>query len=78
VKSKAFNFHYNKPESLRQNRNVLTVHQAGKCHLVHHLIVNVPITTRHRKQQPRCVMAGKGVVSLSTVGGLVTATIDEG
>lgn len=61
--AKAFHFHYNKPESLRQQRNVLTVHQAGKCHLVHHLVVNVPTRTRHRKTQPRCVIAGYGTVT---------------
>lgn len=56
---KAFWFHYNKPESLKQNRNCLTFHCNGSCYIINHLDISVPITTRHRKKQPRCVMAGK-------------------
>ena len=74
--ARAFYFHYNKPESLKQKRNVLTVHQSGICHLVHHLIVNVPVSTRSRKTQPRCVLAGKGVLTLQLGEDGVTAVID--
>lgn len=76
MKARAFHFHYNKPESAKQKRNVLTVHQSGICHLVHHLIVNVPVRTRNRKTQPRCVVAGKGVLTLYESEDGVTAVID--
>jgi len=59
---RVFWFHYNKPESLRQKQNILTVHQAGVCHLVTGIQCNVPIETVNRKTQPRCVLKGKGVV----------------
>ena len=69
---RAFFFHYNKPESLRQKKNILTVHQGKVCHLVTDVICNVPIQTSHRKEQPRCILKGKGVVRV--VDGV--ATID--
>jgi hypothetical protein len=58
----AFWFHYNKPESLKRRRNVLTVHYQGKCHMVEAIDCQVPIKTKDRKSQPRCVMSGKGVM----------------
>ena len=70
--AKVFFFHYNKPASLQQKKNILTVHQSGVCHLVTDIICNVPIQTAHRKDQPRCVLKGKGVVRV--VDGM--ATID--
>ena len=76
MKARAFYFHYNKPESLKQKRNVLTVHQSSVCHLVHNLIVNVPVRTRSRKTQPRCVLAGKGVLTLHLDEDGVTGVID--
>ena len=63
-KPRVFWFHYNKPESRKQGRNVLTVHYAGQCHLVHDIACSVPVSTRHRKTQPHCVIAGVGVVSV--------------
>lgn len=71
---RAFWFHYNKPESRKQGRNVLTVHYDGKCHLVHDLDIRVPIKTRHRKMQPRCVLVGRGVLRIEDG----VATITEG
>ncbi len=59
----AFWFHYNKPESARRGRNVLTIHHKGKCEFVTDINCHVELTVRHRKQQPRCVMAGKGNVT---------------
>lgn len=53
-----FWFHYNKPASRAQQRNVLTVHYRGACHLVTGIDCQVPIATRDRTSQPRCVMAG--------------------
>ena len=54
-----FWFHYNKPASRAQQRNVLTVHYRGACHLATGIECRVPITTRDRTRQPRCVMAGE-------------------
>jgi len=53
-----FNFHYNKPASLKAGRPILTVHFRGVCHLVSSVRCVVPCETKIRKQQPRCVMAG--------------------
>lgn len=54
-----FWFHYNKPQSLAQQRSVLTIHYRGACHLVTSINCQVPIATRNRTSQPRCVMAGE-------------------
>lgn len=54
----AFFFHYNKPESRKRKRNVLTLHAQGACHLVYAIECFRPIGTRNRKTQPRCVMSG--------------------
>ncbi len=56
---RTFFFHYNKPASIAAGANRLTVHWQGVCHLVHGIRCQVPIETRNRKSQPRCVMAGK-------------------
>ena len=57
-KPKRFFFHYNKPESRRQGRNVLTVHWKNACLPVNHLKINVPIESHTQKSQPHCVMRG--------------------
>ena len=57
-KPKRFFFHYNKPESRKQGRNVLTVHWQNVCIPVNHLKVNVPIESHTQKHQPHCVMRG--------------------
>ena len=57
-KPKRFFFHYNKPESRKQNRNVLTVHWKNSCIPVNHLKINVPIESHTQKSQPHCVMRG--------------------
>lgn len=72
---RAFWFHYNKPESRKQKRNVLTLHFAGACHMVHAIRCKVPVSTRNRKSQPHCVLAGKGAVAVKNEGGLVVAEI---
>jgi len=59
MKRKTFFFHYNKPASKAQRRNVLTLHWAGACHLVHVIKCVVPVETRARKSRPRCIIAGK-------------------
>jgi hypothetical protein len=55
----AFWFHYNKPASRQQGRNVLTLHYRGACHQIHGVDCYVRLQSRDRKQQPRCVIAGK-------------------
>jgi hypothetical protein len=57
---KAFWFHYNKPMSARRGQPILTIHYGGVCHFVTEIDCKVPVKTRIRKSQPRCVMAGKG------------------
>ena len=57
-KPRRFFFHYNKPESRRQGRNVLTVHWKNACLPVNHLKINVPIESHTQKAQPHCVMRG--------------------
>ena len=75
---RAFWFHYNKPASAQQKRNVLSLHFMGKCHLVHDIEVDVPLKTRHRKEQPRCVLAGVGVVELRETESGILAVIARG
>lgn len=58
MKPQKFWFHYNKPESRKLGKNVLTIHFNNVCHFVTGLICNVPIATHNRKAQPRCVMTG--------------------
>ena len=58
MKTKRFWYHYNKPESKRQGRNVLTLHYEGKCHLIHSLESHAATETHDRKAQPRCVIRG--------------------
>lgn len=53
-----FFFHYNKPESGKKGRNVLTLHWKGKCHLVNKIICYAPTETHDQKNQPRCVVRG--------------------
>jgi hypothetical protein len=57
-KKKRFWYHYNKPESKRQGRNVLTLHWRDKCHLIHSLECHAPTESHDRKAQPRCVIRG--------------------
>ena len=51
-------FHYNKPESRRQDQNVLTVHWKGECIPVNSIVCQVPTETHDRNSQPRCVVRG--------------------
>jgi hypothetical protein len=61
----AFWFHFNRPETQRQGRPVMTVHYKGACHFVRHIACEVPLTTRERNSQPHVVMAGKGAIEFS-------------
>ena len=67
-----FFFHYNKPESVRQGRNVLTVHWKGTCHLVNSISCDVPTETHHQKRQPRCVI--RGWATSISIGEMKTGT----
>ncbi len=55
----SFYFHYNKPASLKAKEPRMSVHFKGQCHIVKFVTCKVPTFTRHKKTQPRCVMAGK-------------------
>lgn len=57
----SFFFHYNKPLSQQRGRNVLSIHFKDACHYVEGLSCQVPIATRNRRTQPRCVMSGKAM-----------------
>lgn len=61
---KAFWFHYNKPMSAKAGHPILTIHYSGACHFVTEIDCEVPIKTRIRKSQPRCVIAGKGIIEI--------------
>jgi len=58
MKPNRFFFHYNKPESRKQGRNVLTVHWQNACIPVNNIKVNVPTESHTQKQQPNCVIRG--------------------
>ena len=53
-----FWFDYNKPESAKAGRNILTVHYKDVCHRVEGIECNVPVETHDKNQQPRCVLRG--------------------
>ncbi len=59
MKKYSFNFHYNKPASLQAGCPKLTVHYRNVCYIVDKISCDVPIESKNRKVQPRCVMAGK-------------------
>lgn len=71
---RAFWYHYNKPESRRQKRNVLTLHCKGQCLLVYDIDCRVPTKTRHRKTQPHCGLAGHGRVHITGKTALIAAS----
>lgn len=51
-------FHYNKPLSLQRGEMWMSVHFRQTCHMVRHVRCEVPIWSKQRKRQPRCVMEG--------------------
>ena len=63
-KFKRFFYHYNKPESVRQDCNVLTLHWKDTCHLVNHIEVQA-----HMRGWAR------GVVISKTDKGLTKAVV---
>lgn len=56
---RSFFFHYNKPASLAAGEPRLSVHFKGICLIVKGVECMVPVGSRNRRTQPRCVMAGK-------------------
>ena len=64
AKPRSFYYHYNKPQSLREGKPMMSVHVDGKCHISAALTCEVKAAMRVRKTQPHVVMAGKcaGVV----------------
>lgn len=59
MKNYSFFFHYNKPASLQAGTNKLSIHFRDTCHIVDGVKCDVPIGSRNKKTQPRCVMTGK-------------------
>lgn len=59
IKSRSFWFHYNKPASLKAGKPQLTIHYMGACHVVDGVKIHVPIVSKNRARQPRCVMSGR-------------------
>ena len=57
--ARTFYFHYNKPASLKAKKPKLSIHFRDTCYIVDHVVCEVPIRSRHKKTQPRCVMTGK-------------------
>lgn len=58
-RQRSFFFHYNKPASLSAGEPRLSIHFRGACFLAHGVECRVPVQSRNRRTQPRCVMAGK-------------------
>lgn len=58
MKKRRFWFHYNKPESKKQGRTVLTVHWKGSCIQVNSIKCHALTETHERKRQPHCVVRG--------------------
>ena len=56
---RSFFFHYNKPASQQAGEPRLSLHWKDRCEIVTAIDCRVPVRTRNRKTQPRCVMAGK-------------------
>lgn len=57
-KPRVFWYHFNKPETLRQHRPIMTVHINGECLQCQHLSVQAPCQMVVRKIQPVVVMHG--------------------
>lgn len=73
----AFFFHYNKPMSQKWGKSILSIHWQDACHFVEGLRCNVPVATRFRKSQPRCVMSGKAKqIEIVSINGETHAIIN--
>lgn len=76
MSGRVFFFHYNKPASRAAGEARLSVHQSGRCHIVQAIDCRVPVQSRNRRTQPRCVLAGRG--SVTVVDGTALITLPEG
>lgn len=70
MKSFAFWFHYNKPETQRRGKVTLSLHYKGQCHLIDNIECFVTVAGRIRKDQPRFVMAGRAHMVLEPSPGI--------
>jgi hypothetical protein len=74
IKKKRFFFHYYKAESIKQGRNVMTIHWEDTCHMVNFVKTHgADIETHDQKKQPRCIMRGfaKAIVFADSPKGIV-------
>jgi hypothetical protein len=72
----SFFFHYHKALSQKRGKNVLSIHFQDACHFVEGLQCKVPVSTRNRKRQPHCVMAGRATgIAIRDVAGSPHAII---
>lgn len=75
MSGRVFFFHYNKPASRAAGETRLSVHQSGRCHIVQAIDCRVPVRSRNRPAQPRCVLTGRGSVTI--VDGTARITLPE-
>lgn len=53
-----FWFHYNKQQSKKHGKPIMTLHYKKTCHYVENVIINVPTWGHLRNDQPRFVIKG--------------------
>jgi hypothetical protein len=59
MKNRIFWFHYNKPESSKQNKPQITLHYKKQCIILDNIIYNVPTWGHINKSQPKFVVRGR-------------------
>jgi hypothetical protein len=57
-RSYKFYYHYNKPASKQQKRDLMSFHFKGQCHIVPDIECEVKCKSKIRNRQPRIVMEG--------------------
>jgi hypothetical protein len=55
---KRFYFHYNKLQSQKQNKPIMTLHHNNQCLFVEEITCSVPVQSKINKRQPRVVIQG--------------------
>jgi hypothetical protein len=73
-KKKRFFFHYYKAESIKQGRNVMTIHWEDTCHMANFVKTHgADIESHDQKRQPRCIMRGwaKAIVFADSPKGII-------
>ena len=53
-----FWYHYNKPESRKTGKPVMTIHYRDRCTMAEEIICEVPTETHKRRRQPHIVVRG--------------------